>query len=142
MRKQDKHRLTARITKGVLTAATIACLLSANAQPPTANGALVGNAERGAKLFSDTYNCYACHGFDAQTGERRLVPMKYTQEGFIAFVNRSPLPQMPAFADVPAQDLADIYAYIRSIPEDAPKVSDVPLLNDILNRKMAALGRK
>ena len=134
---------TSRLVPTMLLASSLTVLCAAaNAQPPTGNSGLVGNAQRGAKLFSDTYNCYACHGFDAQTGQRRLVPMKYTQEGFIAFVNRSPLPQMPAFADVPAQDLADIYAYIRSIPEDAPKVSDVPLLNDILQREMKALGKK
>jgi mono/diheme cytochrome c family protein len=140
MKQRNEHK-PARIASAAFAAAAIACFLSANAQAPAAAGALVGNAERGAKLFSDTYNCYACHGFDAQTGERRLVPMKYTQEGFIAFVNRSPLPQMPAFVDASAQDLADIYAYIRTIPEDAPKVSDVPLLKDILDRKMSALGK-
>ena len=143
MRSNYKHRKPAYLTAAAFASSAL-LLATANAQPPAAGAAsaLVGNPERGAKLFSDTYNCYACHGFDAQTGQRRLLPMKYTQEGFITFVSRSPLPQMPAFADVPAQDLADIYAYIRSIPEDAPKVSDVPLLSDILQRKMAALGKK
>ena len=101
---------------------------------------LVGNANRGAPLFADTYNCYACHGFDAQTGERRLVPMNYTQEGFITFVQNSPLPQMPAFPDVSAQDLADIYVYIRSIPVDAPEVDDLPLLQSVLERKLRVLS--
>jgi mono/diheme cytochrome c family protein len=100
-------------------------------------GALTGNAARGAPLFADTYNCYACHGFDAQTGERRLLPMNYTQEGFITFVQNSPLPNMPPFPDVPAQDLADIYAYIKSIPVDAPDVASLPLLKGILERKQA-----
>ncbi len=129
-------------TVRVLCATLVLIAAAASAQPPAGNASLAGNAERGKKLFSDTYNCYACHGFDAQTGERRLVPMKYTQDGFIAFVNRSPLPQMPAFADVPAQDLADIYAYIRSIPADAPPVSEVPLLSKILKRKMDSLAEK
>jgi mono/diheme cytochrome c family protein len=100
---------------------------------------IMGNAGRGEPLFADTYNCYACHGFDAQTGERRLLPMNYTQEGFITFVQSSPLPNMPAFPDVPAQDLADIYAYIRSIPADAPELDSVPLLRDIRERKQTAL---
>jgi mono/diheme cytochrome c family protein len=103
--------------------------------------ALVGDAQRGAPLFTDKYNCYACHGFDAQTGERRLVPLNYTQDGFIQFVQRSPLPQMPAFADVPAQDLADIYAYIRSLPPDAPPLADLPELRGILDRKLEALKK-
>src|SRR5262245_33834357 len=103
--------------------------------------ALVGDAQRGAPLFADKYNCYACHGFDAQTGERRLVPLNYTQDGFIQFVQKSPLPQMPAFADVPAQDLADIYAYIRSLPADAPPLKDLRELRAILDRKLDALKK-
>jgi mono/diheme cytochrome c family protein len=105
------------------------------AQPPANNAAIIGDAARGQPLFADTFNCYACHGFDAQSGERRLIPMNYTQEGFITFVQSSPLPNMPAFPDASAQALADIYAYIRTIPADAPTVSDTPILRDILERK-------
>jgi mono/diheme cytochrome c family protein len=115
-------------------AATLLCA-AAGAQPPAGNAALVGDATRGRPLYADTFNCYACHGFDGQTGERRLVPMNYTQEGFITFVQSSPLPNMPAFPDAPAQALADIYAYINTIPADAPAVADVPLLREILERK-------
>jgi mono/diheme cytochrome c family protein len=96
---------------------------------------VVGDAARGRPLYADTFNCYACHGFDAQSGERRLVPLNYTQEGFITFVQNSPLPSMPAFPDASPQQLADIYAYIRTIPADAPAVGDIPLLRDILERK-------
>jgi len=106
-----------------------------DAQPPTGNAGLVGDAARGRPLYADTFNCYACHGFDGQSGERRLVPLNYTQEGFITFVQSSPLPNMPAFPDAPAQALADIYAYIKAIPADAPALSDVPLLREILERK-------
>jgi mono/diheme cytochrome c family protein len=96
---------------------------------------IVGDATRGEPLFADTFNCYACHGFDGQSGERRLVPLNYTQEGFITFVQSSPLPNMPAYPDASAQQLADIYAYIRTLPPDAPALADVPLLRDILERK-------
>jgi mono/diheme cytochrome c family protein len=99
---------------------------------------VVGDAARGKPLFADTFNCYACHNFDAQSGERRLVPLNYTQEGFITFVQNSPLPNMPAFPDASPQQLADIYAYIRTIPADAPTLKDVPLLSDILARKTRA----
>jgi mono/diheme cytochrome c family protein len=97
--------------------------------------AVVGDAARGKPLYADTFNCYACHGFDAQSGERRLVPLSYTQEGFITFVQSSPLPNMPAYPDASPQQLADIYAYIRTIPADAPAVGDIPLLRDIRERK-------
>ena len=99
---------------------------------------VVGDAARGKPLFADTFNCYACHNFDAQSGERRLVPLNYTQEGFITFVQNSPLPNMPAFPDASPQQLADIYAYIRTIPADAPPLREVPLLSDILARKTRA----
>jgi mono/diheme cytochrome c family protein len=120
-------------------------LLGAVAPSPaqqTTGGTPVGNAERGRQLFSDTYNCYACHGFDAQTGERRLVPMNYPLEGFITFVQNSPLPQMPAMPDASAQTLADIWAYLKTIPVDAPPLNDVPLLRDVLARKNQAAAAK
>ena len=118
----------------VLAAATTLAISAAQGQPPAA-GAPVGDAARGRPLFSDTFNCYACHGFDAQSGERRLVPLNYPLEGFITFVQSSPLPNMPAFPDATPQQLADIYAYIKTIPADAPAVADVPLLREILDRK-------
>jgi mono/diheme cytochrome c family protein len=95
----------------------------------------VGDAARGEPLFADTFNCYACHGFDAQSGERRLVPLNYTQEGFITFVQSSPLPNMPAYPDASAQQLADIYAYIRALPPAAPPLAEVPLLREILEER-------
>ena len=126
------------VTAAALAAALVGTLA---AQPPASSQSVVGDAGRGKPLFADTFNCYACHGFDAQSGERRLVPMNYTQEGFITFVQNSPLPQMPAFPDASAQTLADIYAYIRTIPVDAPAVSDLPLLRDILERKTRAAAK-
>jgi mono/diheme cytochrome c family protein len=110
-------------------------------QQSSNNATLVGDAARGQPLYADTFNCYACHGFDAQSGERRLVPLNYTQEGFITFVQSSPLPNMPAFPDATPQQLADIFAYIRTIPADAPPLGEVPLLQDILERKTQAAAR-
>ena len=134
-----KHRTlrTSLVCSVTAAAALIAVTLSAQAPSQT----VVGDATRGQPLFSDTFNCYACHGFDAQSGERRLVPMNYTQEGFITFVQSSPLPNMPPFPDASPQQLADIYAYIRTLPADAPAVSDVPLLRDILERKTQAAAQ-
>lgn len=118
----------------IAIAALAAVSLSAQQQTPS----ITGDAARGKPLFADTFNCYACHGFDAQSGERRLVPLNYTQEGFITFVQNSPLPNMPPFPDASPQQLADIYAYIRTITADAPALGDLPLLEDILERKTRA----
>jgi len=129
---------TLRAVFALLALAGCAVAISLSAQQQ--NQAIAGDAARGRPLFADTFNCYACHGFDAQSGERRLVPLNYTQEGFITFVQSSPLPNMPAFPDASAQQLADIYAYIRTIPTDAPALGDVPLLRDILEQRTRAAG--
>jgi mono/diheme cytochrome c family protein len=134
-----KHRTLRTPFVCTITAAAALIAVTLAAQPPSET--VVGDAARGQPLFADTFNCYACHGFDAQSGERRLVPMNYTQEGFITFVQNSPLPNMPPFPDASAQQLADIYAYIRTIPADAPAVNDLPLLRDILDRKAQAAAR-
>jgi mono/diheme cytochrome c family protein len=118
--------------------AVLSVALSLSAQQPAQP--VVGDAARGQPLFADTFNCYACHGFDGQSGERRLVPLNYTQEGFITFVQSSPLPNMPAYPDASPQQLADIYAYIRTIPADAPAIGDIPLLRDIRERKARVLA--
>ena len=127
------HRRLATAVAWGAVASAIPAAVSLYAQQPTQT--VVGDAARGKPLFADTFNCYACHGFDGQSGERRLVPLNYTQEGFITFVQSSPLPNMPAYPDASAQQLADIYAYIRTIPADAPAVGDIPLLRDIRERK-------
>jgi mono/diheme cytochrome c family protein len=128
------------VIAAAVTIATFAGLsrLSAQPAPPPV---VTGDAQRGAPLFADKYNCYACHGFDAQSGERRLVPMNYPQDGFITFVQNSPLPNMPRFPDVPAQDLADIWAYIKTIPADAPAIDELPALREIRERQRASFGK-
>lgn len=98
-----------------------------------------GDSARGRALFATTYKCYACHGYSAQTGERRLVPMRLTQEAFTAFVQNSTLPQMPSFPDMSNQALADVYAYLRSIPVDAPPLDDIPVLENIRVRTHEAM---
>ena len=131
---KNRASLIALTCAALATGVAVAISVSAQQQ----NQALAGDAARGEPLFADVFNCYACHGFDAQSGERRLLPLNYTQEGFITFVQSSPLPNMPAYPDASPQQLADIYAYIRTIPADAPPLDDVPLLRDILERKARA----
>lgn len=121
-------------TRGVVASAAVLWLAQAAAQTETS-----GDAERGETLFTTTYKCYACHGYDAQTGQRRLKPMRFTEDAFTVFVQNSPLAQMPSYPDAPRGALADIYAYILSIPVDAPAVADVPLLRSILDDKLDAL---
>ena len=93
------------------------------------------DAKHGKKLFMD-YSCYACHGFSGQNGNgARLVPMKFPQAGFIAYVRNPPRAnQMPSYSPkvLGDGDLADIYAYIKSLPDSTPPAGDVPILRGIL----------
>jgi mono/diheme cytochrome c family protein len=96
-----------------------------------------GNAAHGKELFLK-YSCYACHGFSGQNGPgARLVPMKIPQAGFIAYVRNPPRPnQMPSYSAkvVPDSEMADIYAYIKSLPDKTPPAKSIPLLNEILSQ--------
>jgi hypothetical protein len=43
-----------------------------------------------------------------------------------------------AFADVPERDLLDVYSYIRSIPQGAPPLDNIPILKGIADRRTKA----
>src|SRR5262245_7896172 len=97
--------------------------------------AATGNAQRGKTLFETTLRCYACHGFDGQTGSPRLVPMARAEDLFLAYVRKPATPGMPSFVAAAETDLRDVYAYIRSIPQAAPAAESVPLIKGILDRR-------
>ena len=105
-----------------LTAAlSLACSTLLLAQDPAANG---------KKLFSE-YGCYECHGTQGQgtTAGARLAPKPIALAALIAYV-RQPKGQMPPYTVkvVSDADLADIRAYLASIPEPPP-AKNIPLLN-------------
>jgi mono/diheme cytochrome c family protein len=125
-------QIVATIVGGWLLAATLVAQTPATPATPT------GNATRGKELFEKTLRCYACHGFDAQTGSPRLVPMTRTQELFLTYVRKPATPGMPSFADVQERDLVDVYAYIRSIPVAAPAADSILILKGIVDRRTKA----
>jgi hypothetical protein len=45
---------------------------------------------------------------------------------------------MPKFVDIPEQDIVDIYAYIRSIPQAAPPVDSIPIIKAAIERRSKA----
>jgi mono/diheme cytochrome c family protein len=100
-------------------------------------GQTTGDAKHGKELYMKD-SCYACHGFSGQNGNgARLVPMKFPQAGFIAYVRNPPRAnQMPSFSPkvLADADLADIYAYIKTLPDSAPPASSVPILSQILSQ--------
>lgn len=104
-------------------------------QPPAQLAPATGNAQRGKTLFETSLRCYACHGFDGQTGSPRLVPMTRAEDVFLAYVRKPATQGMPSFAAQPEADLRDVYAYIRSIPQAAPAADSVPVIKGILDRR-------
>src|SRR5215472_18063985 len=88
------------------------------------------NAQNGRRLFN-RYGCYQCHQKEAQgataTGPR-LGPHPIPHANFTKYV-RQPTGQMPPYTAkvVKDSDLADIYAFLQSLP-DPPPAKDLPLL--------------
>ncbi len=111
--------------------ATLLLLGVASAQAPS------GNAAHGKELFLKN-TCYGCHGFSGENGPgARLVPMKMNQAGFIGYVRNPPRPNMmPSYSAkvLPDSDLADIYAYIKSMPDTSRPPDSIPLLKQILSQ--------
>ena len=90
-----------------------------------------GSTDNGKRLFLRN-GCYQCHGYAGQGGLNgvRLAQTKLPLVAFTAIVRNPPSSNMPPFrAKVMSdQELADVYAYIKTFPEPAP-VKDIPLLN-------------
>ena len=89
-----------------------------------------GNAQNGKKLYN-SYGCYQCHGHHAEGTSAvgpRLAPNAKPLAAVIKYV-RQPTGQMPPYTStvVPDADLADIYAYLLSLPQP-PKADTIPAL--------------
>ena len=103
----------------------------AQAQQPAAPA---GNVENGRRSFT-TYACSACHGYSGhggvEVGAPRIATTPFSLAAFIRYV-RQPSRSMPRYAteaQIPDSTLADIYAFLRSIPPPADPKS-IPLLKD------------
>jgi mono/diheme cytochrome c family protein len=109
--------------------------LQAAQNPPSAAGSATtppaGNAQTGKRLF-ETYGCYQCHGYEAQGGAAgpRLAPGPLAYAPFANYV-RNPSGQMPPYTVkvVSNQQMNDIYAFLRSVPEP-PSVDSIPILKN------------
>ena len=103
-------------------AATASCALSGNA--------FAGDAAKG-KIAYVKNGCYQCHGFVGQGGQAgaKLAPKPMPEEAFVNFV-RTTNRQMPPYSEqvLSNADLADIYAFVASIPA-SPDPKSIPLLN-------------
>src|SRR5258708_31751106 len=93
-------------------------------------GAFAASAEKGKAAFLQ-HGCWQCHGYQGQGGIAGLklapdpIPFE-TLSNFVRTTNRA----MPPFSKeiLSDEDLADIYAYLASIPK-GPDPKYIPLLN-------------
>jgi ubiquinol-cytochrome c reductase cytochrome c subunit len=92
--------------------------------------ALAASAEKGKAAFV-SHGCWQCHGFQGQGTlvGAKLAPDPLPVEAFTAFV-RTTNRTMPPYSEavLSNEELADIHAYLASIPK-GPDYKSIPLLN-------------
>ena len=97
--------------------------------PPGQSAAPAGNAENGKKIYT-SYGCYQCHNYAAHGGGAgpRLAPKPIPFEAFTRYI-RKPGGEMPPYTAkvVSDKELADIYAFLRTVPEPLAAGS-IPIL--------------
>jgi len=93
-----------------------------------------GDAVKGKRLYLNS-NCFTCHGRAGQGGAYNgpataLAKTEMPFEGFLGQI-RNPSNDMPAYASsvLSDQEVADIYAFVQSLP--GPRdVRDIAILKD------------
>ncbi len=110
-----------RVLSSVLAAAGLLFAGAAMADPSATNG----------RTLYVSVGCYACHGYQGQGGVAgpRIAPDPLPYDALVAFVRNSSR-EMPPYSEkiLSDQALADIHAYLQSVPRP-PDVKSVPLLN-------------
>jgi mono/diheme cytochrome c family protein len=104
---------------------------SAASQPATRQtpAAPTGDPTKGKQLFQ-TYFCHSCHGTEGQGGAGPHVAPNPAAFNVMRNYLRKPAGSMPPYSSkaLPEADLADIYAYLKSIPP-VQASKNIPLLN-------------
>ncbi len=92
-----------------------------------------GDPARGKQLWL-TDGCSYCHGTVGQGGGGRAAGLRIAGQPipFAAFLNqvRQPAREMPVYVEtvLSDQDVADMFAYIQSLPAP-PDLKSIPILN-------------
>jgi ubiquinol-cytochrome c reductase cytochrome c subunit len=115
----------------LLAVGLTACLVlpAARGQQSTSNAQPAGNAENGKRSFS-FYGCSACHGYSGHGGVGpRLATTLLSMEALTKYVRqpRGVMPRYSTESQITDATLADIYAFLKSIPPPAD-AKTIPLL--------------
>jgi mono/diheme cytochrome c family protein len=122
-----KHIVRIVSAVAVFSVAALAVAQAQDAPPP-------GDAANGKRLFI-AEGCFTCHGRVGQGGAYNgpapiLANTALPFDGFKGQI-RNPVNDMPAFssANLSDKDIADIYAFVRSLP--GPRsAKDIAILNN------------
>jgi mono/diheme cytochrome c family protein len=115
------------VQRMTLFAATL-CAVSCISVGATAQHAALSHAAHGRQLYVAD-GCYQCHGYSGEGSVGpRLAPGPLPLEIFTRQL-RNPIAVMPVYTAtiLSDADLADIYAYLNSVPKSTP-VEKIPLL--------------
>jgi mono/diheme cytochrome c family protein len=100
-----------------------------------AQGAPPGDAAEGKRIYLAT-GCLFCHGRSGQGGNLNgpapiLAKTEMPWEGFINQL-RHPTNEMPAYAEsvMPDKQVADIYAFLQSLPGPLPNAKEMPIFKN------------
>jgi mono/diheme cytochrome c family protein len=120
------------MTKLLHAALVLALGSFALANSAGAQDAPKGDAAKGKQLWL-TDGCSYCHGTVGQGGGGRAAGLRIAAQPipFAAFLNqvRQPANEMPVYVEkvLSDQDVADIFAYIQSLPPP-PDLKSIPIL--------------
>jgi mono/diheme cytochrome c family protein len=125
--KNMKHVVSVALVAAAIGFAGARLAPAQDAPPP-------GNADNGKRVYLAD-GCFTCHGRAGQGGAYNgpapiLAHTALPFDGFKGQI-RNPSNEMPAFNDavLSDKDIADIYAFVQSLP-GARSAKDIPLLNN------------
>ncbi len=113
----------------LLSLAIPALLVPAQKPAAPAGAAPAGNVENGKQSFIQ-HGCFSCHGYSGHGGTGpRLAQNPITFQSFRQYVRR-PKRAMPPYGTlVTDSEMADIYAFLKTIPP-SPDPKSITLLKD------------
>jgi mono/diheme cytochrome c family protein len=121
-------------TKSIASITLAALIAGAGVLAVRAQDAPRGDAARGKSVYLAN-RCFSCHGRSGQGGAYNgptpiLAHTALPLEGFMGQI-RNPINDMPAYSNaiLSDQDIADIYAFVLSLPGPRSP-GDFPILNN------------